>query len=175
MEPATSTPFIHWIDVLVFMALVILAMGAYVLCANSRPARKIIMRAAYYLLRPVVWISAGVDRLVRLFRKPRWRITGHCRRCGECCHLLAMGLSPFMSRRAYLQDIIRWYYEANYGFHYEGLNDGRWMMFCCPHLDRDNLCRIYRRRPRICREYPSPYQAARPDVPPECGYHVHES
>lgn len=160
---------------LVFLTLIFLAVILYFLSVHFPSVRRIIMRAAYIGLRPIIWISRAMDSLVRLFQRPRWHITGRCLTCGQCCHLLAMGLSPFLVRRPYLQDIIRWYYEINYGFHFEGLAEGRWMLFCCPHLDRKNHCRIYRRRPRICREYPSPYQATRPDVPPLCGYQVHAS
>jgi|GEM_PF-967092 len=173
--PIGGTPFVHWTDLLAGLGIVFLVVILYFLCGRFPALRRVVLRITYFGLRPLIWLTRGLDALVRLFQRPRWHITGRCLRCGECCQLLAMGLSPFLLRRPYLQDIIRWYYEINYGFHFEGLAEERWLLFCCPHLDRNNLCRIYFRRPRICREYPSPYQATRPDVPDACGYQLHDA
>jgi len=85
-----------------------------------------------------------------------------------------MKLPPPAFAHPLLRQIVRRYYKENYGMVYEGSPEPEWLLFSCPNRGTDNLCTIYRRRPRICREYPSPYGSFRPQVLPGCGFRIDE-
>jgi Fe-S-cluster containining protein len=70
-----------------------------------------------------------------------------------------------------MQNMAKWYYEENYSMTYEGIVEDEWMVFSCPNLN-NNLCSIYHRRPRICREYPPTDSVIKPDIRPSCGFRL---
>jgi hypothetical protein len=143
--------------------------GAYLLSLHHKPFRHYFLRLIFFFLRPVVLVSSILSRIERLVIPPRWPITGTCSKCGECCKLLAMHMPPFVAHREYLQNMVQWYYEENYGMIYEAIINDLWMVFSCPNL-KENICSIYSRRPRICRQYPSGESILKPDIEPFCGF-----
>jgi Fe-S-cluster containining protein len=76
-----------------------------------------------------------------------------------------------MQNSEWMKNIVKWYYKENFSMTYEGMADGVWMMFSCPNL-KNNLCSIYHRRPRICREYPPVDSVFKPDIGPSCGFRL---
>jgi len=76
-----------------------------------------------------------------------------CQDCGaKCCGHIALEIDKPASEQDF--DNIRWYlcHEGVQVF----VEDKKWFLQVatrCRHLDENNLCRIYRRRPKICREY----------------------
>ena len=76
-----------------------------------------------------------------------------CESCdGQCCRYFALPLDTPQDRDDF--EDIRWYLA------HEGVTvfveDGDWYINIknkCRHLDKDNRCAIYERRPRICRKY----------------------
>ena len=76
----------------------------------------------------------------------------NCKRCGKCCRL-----EPVLS----LFEIIKIRLRGNKGFYERGI-DKYYMKMKedgdCFFLDRSNglaSCKIYKIRPKMCREYPS--------------------
>jgi hypothetical protein len=155
-----------WIAATAFVPLLC---GAYLLSVHSRPFRHNFLRTIYFFLRPVVLVSFILSKIERLATPPSWPITGRCLKCGQCCKLLAMHVPPFVTNREYLRNMVQWYYEENFGMIYETITDEIWMVFSCPNL-KDNLCSIYSRRPRICRQYPSEDSIIKPDIGSSCGF-----
>ena len=76
-----------------------------------------------------------------------------CENCiGLCCRYFALPIETPEDREDY--DDIRWYlcHKDITVF----VEDGDWYINIknkCKYLDKDNRCRIYSKRPRICREY----------------------
>ncbi|MFP4055575.1 MAG: YkgJ family cysteine cluster protein [Candidatus Brocadiia bacterium] len=76
-----------------------------------------------------------------------------CQRCdGKCCRYFALEIDEPTTRRDF--DDIRWYlcHEGTRVF----VEDGDWYLEIqsrCRHLGPDNRCRIYARRPAVCREH----------------------
>jgi len=76
-----------------------------------------------------------------------------CRKCGaKCCKYYALEIDEPDTRKEF--DDIRWYvaHEKTSVF----VEDGKWYLHVfarCNYLDKDNRCRIYEKRPRICRKY----------------------
>ena len=84
-----------------------------------------------------------------------------CRRCGaKCCHDLVMPINK-PRNEGDLADL-RW--ELQYDTVRVYIRSHRWYRIIqgrCMYLTPDNLCRIYERRPRRCREH----------NPPECEFY----
>ncbi len=135
--------------------------------------RRIFFRGIRLILLPAMAMSRLLGILDRWRRSPRWVIGGHCHMCGRCCELLAMRMPPYIAERDWLRDAVRWYYEENYGFVFEGIREGIWLVFSCSSLGADGRCTIYARRPRVCREYPSAWEPDPPDIPDYCGFVCH--
>jgi hypothetical protein len=119
-----------------------------------------------------VFLSTVLTRVQLLFRKPAWHVSGQCQKCGRCCELLAMSLPVFAAGWSFMRQIVCWYYKENYGMVFEGSAESGWLLFRCTSLDANRNCTIYKRRPRICRQYPSPLDHNRPDIRSGCGFKV---
>jgi Na+/H+-dicarboxylate symporter len=152
-------------------ALVSSLYGAYSLSVHHKPSRHYFLRLIYFFLRPVVLVSFILSKIERLAKPPVWPITGGCLKCGQCCKLIAMHVTSFVAHRLYLRNMVQWYYEENYGMIFQTITDEVWMVFSCPNLE-GNLCSIYRRRPRICRQYPFEDSILKPDIGPSCGFRL---
>lgn len=83
---------------------------------------------------------------------------GKCRRCGNCCRhfsIISSQVSDFMRAKEEL-GLRLIFLERKQGVAY----------YKCNMLDKNNLCKVYRKRPLPCKEFP------RSQVPKEwsCGY-----
>jgi hypothetical protein len=153
----------------VITALVPSLFSAYALSLRYKPFRRSFLRLVYLFLRPVVLISSILLKIEQMVKPPPWPILGACLKCGDCCRLLAIHVPLFVAHREYLRNMVQWYYEENFGMIYETVADEVWMVFSCPNL-KNNLCSIYNRRPRICRQYPFENSSLKPDIGPSCGF-----
>lgn len=85
-----------------------------------------------------------------LKQKPRESLCPNC--AGLCCRYVALPIDKPTSRSDY--DDIRWYL-AHEGFSIF-VEDDEWYVNIasrCKYLSDDNLCAIYLKRPKICRQY----------------------
>jgi len=169
-SPVNSLEIITWTDLISAAVFGLLVIAIYWICTKSPVLRFYVFRLVYFLSWPAVFFSFILTRIERWLTSPKWIIKGKCLKCGDCCKLLAMGIPPFAINRLWIQNVIRWYYEENYGFVFQGIDDARWLVFTCTNLGKDHLCRIYFRRPGICREYPSSYSNEPPNIVPSCGF-----
>ncbi|HMB00752.1 MAG TPA: YkgJ family cysteine cluster protein [Spirochaetota bacterium] len=91
-----------------------------------------------------------------------------CKKCGSvCCRHIALPIDKPTTKREY--DEIRWYLlHKNISIYFD--KKKHWYMEVrtdCKALTANGKCRIYKRRPRICRDYPSrgefcEYEAGKP-------------
>jgi len=81
----------------------------------------------------------------------------HCKDCsscnGACCRYVVIELDAPKELEDF--DIIKWYVcHKNVNVFVE--EDGAWnveFITPCEHLGEDNLCKIYEKRPQICRDF----------------------
>ena len=81
---------------------------------------------------------------------PPGELCAHC--AGTCCRYFALAIDTPETWKEY--DFLRWY--LMHGRCSLFVSDGTWFLMVhadCNHLQPDNRCGIYDRRPRICREY----------------------
>lgn len=161
-----------WTDLWLPVLLALFFVGGLGLSAQRPGFRRGYFQLLRWLLQPVIVISWLLRELDRRLSRPHWTISGSCTKCGRCCELLAMGVPRGVARRPYLLQAIGWYYEINYGFILEEIRDERWLLFSCANLTAEGLCGIYPRRPRICREYPNPFDPDPPHLPDECSFRL---
>jgi hypothetical protein len=165
--------FVHLFDFLQFVS----AVFVFLCCGCLLSIRFARFRHVFFclirmaLVLPVA-LSSLLIRVERLFRKPAWQIGGRCKKCGRCCELLAMSMPTFAAKWSFLKQVVCWYYQENYGMVFEGSPEEGRLLFRCTSLDGNRLCTIYKRRPRICREYPSPLNRDQPDIRSDCGFKV---
>jgi Fe-S-cluster containining protein len=76
-----------------------------------------------------------------------------CKKCdGKCCRYLALEIDKPTTKGDY--DDIRWYVSHRNVSVF--IDSRRWYLGVkgrCQHLEKDNRCKIYDRRPRICRRH----------------------
>ncbi len=81
---------------------------------------------------------------------PADELCGYC--SGKCCRYFALPIDKPTNYEEF--DFVRWYlYHERAAVFVE---DGTWYLLVfneCKELGDDNLCRVYEKRPQICREY----------------------
>lgn len=102
--------------------------------------------------------------------KTEYVMKGRCKKCGKCCNLLAIQYPNFLNRfPRLLNTTIKWH-QLRYNFLY--LNkEGNYLLYQCNYPRPDGTCRIYRFRPRLCREYPRLKLYGRPPTHVSCGFY----
>jgi len=167
-SPGLSRPM----DLFLFCSslLLLLLMLLYLLARFFPRFRRPYARCVFWLLKPLNGYINLLQRLERRRRAPRWPIGGSCKRCGQCCRCIAVRIPLVFRVLPVCRHTVVWYYVHNYGFRFQGCEDGCWLIFSCSNLGDDNLCRIYPKRARLCRDYPDPYQRERPHIAEDCGY-----
>ena len=79
-----------------------------------------------------------------------------CTQCAHCCTYVAVDIEP-PSRLTWATDILWFLSRPRVRIYMDG--DGEWMVEFkarCSHLGPDRRCRIYERRPHICRGFDEP-------------------
>ena len=77
----------------------------------------------------------------------------HCLDCGRCCTYVAVGINAPTTPR-YATDILWYLYHENVAVYRQAA--GSWSVLfetTCRQLAPDNRCRVYERRPHICRGF----------------------
>lgn len=110
--------------------------------------------------RAVKWVARTLGgwnlALLRRASPPRYRLTGTCNGCGQCCEAPAQQLPRALFHLRALKAFIAWWERVVNGFALTG-EDPRLhaLIFRCTHYDPvTKRCDAYESRPLICRDYP---------------------
>ncbi|MDR2430708.1 MAG: YkgJ family cysteine cluster protein [Candidatus Margulisbacteria bacterium] len=109
-----------------------------------------------FILRGLSWLDYGYRALVRWIIPYPYRRTGRCRRCGECCQNILIGMEPWMLRIRWLKNFAVWWNQYFNNLYLIGSYpaDGL-LVFSCHYLRADGRCGNYNlSRPVFCFEYP---------------------
>ncbi|MFT5170914.1 MAG: hypothetical protein ACI9BD_000686 [Candidatus Marinamargulisbacteria bacterium] len=146
--------------------------GQYTICMRYH---KRVLWVTSILFRTSLRLIRDLDGLFSYFSakvlKPKYEITGACKKRGVCCRNIAIYLSPSFWKYPLLVKLaVRWYTYV-YNFSIIGQDpDLNVVLFSCNFL-KDNTCTIYWKRPFICRNYPKPNRLfEKPTFMPGCGY-----
>jgi hypothetical protein len=125
------------------------------------------------LIRIISWIDYWYRALARWVLPYPYRRSGHCRKCGECCKQILIGMEPRMLRLRPLRNLAVWWnaYFNNLRLIGSFIEDGV-IVFACNYLRPDGLCGAYNLlRPVFCYEYPRLFSYfEKPVVLPDCGF-----
>ena len=100
----------------------------------------------------------------RLVRK------GACKQRGHCCHSIHLVL-----KNKWIKWVWYWLLLIKISpmrhFSYDGLDDDGDMIFSCKYLTNCGKCSIYKKRPFLCRIYPTKHTYHSGKMLPGCGYY----
>lgn len=147
----------------VFLALVLVELGS---------RGWLMRRISAGLLVSITWIDLGAQWLVRTIVKPKHVLLGSCQRCGACCRSLVGDPPRIVKKNNTLLRTFIAYHRVTHRFEAYARGPNGEVLFRCGHLQPDNTCGIYWRRPLICRTYPVvPFMEA-PKLLPDCSYRI---
>ena len=93
--------------------------------------------------------------LSNLAKKPfptKWKKTGQCRKCGNCCREIYLTMTPRqIQSRLFVNVAVKW---ISWLFDFVLLRidyEQHSLVFSCKHLTADNECGSYAWRPNVCR------------------------
>jgi Fe-S-cluster containining protein len=128
------------------------------------------------LLRFIFLLPSLVDmQVVRFWKRifpPAFPIVGQCHMCGRCCINIVGDPPDFIKHNRWLLGLYIAFHSTTHNFEPFGRGPDDEVMFKCRYLGPDHLCRNYRLRPRICRDYPFQYWFEEPVFIKGCGHRV---
>lgn len=99
-------------------------------------------------------------------RKEKYKITGHCIKCGKCCgEIRSFGMKNEKDLK-FMQLIFPWYRY----FYIKKIDTNGDLVLSCKKLDESGKCTIYKFRPLLCRNYPKKYINFNAKMIEGCGY-----
>lgn len=130
--------------------------------------RRVVALIAVALIKLDLFAQA----LVRWVAPPSHVLLGSCQKCGACCRSL-VGDPPSLVKRTplLLRGFIA-YHRATHRFEAYARGPNGEVLFRCGHLQPDNTCGIYWRRPLVCRTYPVVPARGAPSLLPDCSYRI---
>lgn len=106
----------------------------------------------------------------RLF-PTRYKLTGKCRQCGNCCRRIILTMTPAQINSRFFTDLsVRW---ISWLFGFQLIEVDREhcsLVFSCRHQAADGRCGNYRWRANVCRNYPLVDYFEKPKFLPGCGF-----
>ncbi len=103
-------------------------------------------------------------------KKTRYNIEGNCIKCGNCCrNIYSFGLKN--EKELKLMSFFIPYYR---NFYIKSSDEDGNLILSCKHIQSDNLCAIYSKRPKICKNYPKKIVYKNVNMPDGCGYRVYK-
>lgn len=116
-------------------------------------------------------IELGSMRLMRMLCPPRYEVVRSCHKCGSCCTQIVSN-PPSLIKRTVLINAYLFAHKLLHNFDVVGRGPDDEVLFSCAHLRSDGRCRIYARRPFMCRNYPVRPFFRQPQLLPGCGYGI---
>jgi len=114
-----------------------------------------------------VWHLAA--RAVAALDLASMELRGSCHKCGECCRQI-VGDPPRFVKDTMLLRLFVAYHRAMHRFEVTGRGPDGEVVFACAHVRQDGRCGIYRRRPLLCRNFPTRPFFEPPGILPGCGF-----
>lgn len=122
------------------------------------------------LLRAAQEVDNFFTRLVYQVFPKRYRRSGRCRRTGVCCRNIGIAAPLWIFNSRPARRLVTWWYQYVNEFFLKGIYpEEQVFIFGCPYL-KENQCSRYRRRPPICRNYPSGGFFLKPATFKTCGF-----
>ena len=102
-------------------------------------------------------------------QKVTYYITGECKKCGKCCNYM-------YSADTYTEKefkIMQFFFPAYKRFYIKGKDEKGNLIFACKWVTKDGLCSNYKKRLKMCKDYPVKKLRFPVILHEGCGYKVH--
>ncbi len=126
-------------------------------------------------LKKLLMISVLADNILTNLPKrmlgTRYKITGKCKKCGQCCREIYLKASRTQITNPLFSKLSVKWIEWLFDFKLKWVDlEDNYFVFECKNLRPDGTCGNYFWRPNICRNYPLVDYFDEPVFLPGCGY-----
>lgn len=152
---------------------VIIPWTLFALVVLELASRGFVMRRIVQVIAvAIIKLDLAAQALVRLCIKPKHVLLGDCQRCGACCRSLVGDPPEVVKNNPLLLKGFIAYHRTTHRFEAYARGPNGEVLFRCGHLQSDNTCGIYWRRPLVCRTYPVVPAYGIPRLLPDCSYRI---
>ena len=97
-----------------------------------------------------------------------YKISGECKKCGKCCRYMYSvdEYSPTDFK------IMQFLFPAYRRFYIRGRDEAGRLVFACKYVGDDGLCTVYKKRLKMCRNYPMKSIRFNGELHEGCGYKI---
>lgn len=101
-------------------------------------------------------------------KKVKYRVEGECIKCGNCCRQIrAYGLKNEKELK-----LISFFIPLYKNFYITGYDENGDLILSCKHIQDNNLCAIYNKRPLFCKNFPAKIIDKNVETIDGCGFKV---
>ncbi len=100
--------------------------------------------------------------------KVSYAITGACKQCGKCCNYMYSFDTYSEQEFKFMQAL----YPAYKRFYIKGQDDEGNLIFACKYVSEDGKCTVYKKRLRMCKNYPVKKLKYAAKLHEGCGFQV---
>lgn len=122
---------------------------------------------------PFMLMDIYSHRLVASIFKPKYKLTGQCKKRGACCHYIHMGW-PKKGRLTLISKIYIYWQTEVLGFYFKDFDfvedKELTKVMGCRYLSKEGKCTQYFLRPGLCRTWPKIRYFREPSLLKGCGY-----
>ena len=122
---------------------------------------------------PFMMLDLFTHRVTLLIMKPRYKVTGACKKRGACCHYIHLGWPKKGKLTLFSKLYVLWQTEV-LGFYFKDFDfvedDEITKVMGCRYLKGDGSCGNYFLRPGVCRNWPKLHFFREPVLLKGCGF-----
>lgn len=100
--------------------------------------------------------------------KIKYEITGECKKCGKCCNYMY----SFDTYSAQEFKFMQMLFPAYRRFYIKGKDEEGNFIFACKYVSPEGLCKVYKKRLKMCKVYPCKKILYPAKLHEGCGYSV---
>lgn len=83
-------------------------------------------------------------------QKVEYNVTGECKKCGKCCRYM-YSFDTYTKKEF---KIMQFFYPAYRRFYIRGKDIHGNLIFACKYVGDNGLCTVYKKRLKMCKNYP---------------------
>ena len=100
--------------------------------------------------------------------KISYKITGECKKCGKCCNYMYSFDTYNEQEFKFMQAL----YPAYKRFYIKGKDDEGNLIFACKYVSKNGECSVYKKRLKMCKNYPAKRIKYRAKLHEGCGFQI---
>lgn len=116
------------------------------------------------------WVANIINEVKSYFipEKVEYEIKGECKKCGKCCNYMYSFDTYTEAEFKFMQAL----FPAYKRFYIKGKDEEGNFIFACKYVTDDGLCSVYKKRLRMCKNYPNKKIMYPAKLHDDCGFSV---